>query len=272
MSPSAVTVSDTDICNKRRKNMMALFTRSTVFATLSFALIACGTSTEPPSTTAPQASAPQPAPPQSTAPQPDAVTPSDEPIEVSVEDFGFGLSTEHDDFLTYSVILANTNDADWAASGVQLEMTWFDAAGSVLGRETARIFVILPGQLAATAGRTFDVESAGADSMRVQVRTSEWIEVGPGPYGGLETSDVTLRDASVTGLVQSFFDAELTSLGAFAVFRDANGQISGGWSDRFGIDFIAPGGQASVQVYRPRDFPAESVELFVQLNSLSLPD
>jgi hypothetical protein len=241
---------------------MIAIRRSAVVVALGVALAACGGSTEAPSPPAAQ-------PPTS---QPDEGAPASDPIEVTVEDFGFGSSTEDDDFLTYGVILANTNEAGWAASGVQLEMTWFDAAGSVLGRETDRIFLILPGQRAATAGRTFDVESAGADSMRVQVRTSEWVEVGPGPYGGLQTSDVTLRDESVTGQVQSSLDAELTTLGAFAVFRDANGQISGGWSDPFGIDFIAPGGQASVQVYRPRDFPAESVELFVQLNSLSLPD
>ena len=219
-----------------------------------------------------QSAAPEPAAPPTPSAADEGSREPANPLDVIIEDYGFGKSIEDDDFLTYGVILANPNPSTWAASGVQLELTWFDDSGSVVGRETARIYLILPGQRAARAGRTFDVDSALASSLRVQLRTSDWLDIGPGPYGGLEVTDVTLRDDSVTGQVRSTFDAELEMLGAFAVFRDDAGKIAGGWSEPYGIDFIPPGGQASVQVYRPADFEASTAELFVQPNSLSFPD
>lgn len=194
------------------------------------------------------------------------------PLEIFLEDFGFGASDNHKDFLTYGVVFANPNPTIWAATGVEVELTWLDDAGSVVGRETRRIFVIPPGQRAAAAGRTFAVDGALAASLQVQFRTSEWVDIGAGPYGALEVDGVTLRQDSVTGQVRSSFSSDLVRLDAIAILRDIDGRISGGWINSFGIAFIPSAGRASVQVYRPNDFPAASAELFVQLTSLSRAD
>lgn len=187
------------------------------------------------------------------------------PIDIVIEEFGFGTiePERRDAFASYGIIVRNPNNGRWIANDVSIAITWIDESGSVLGRDTGSIYMVLPTEVAAVTGRTFDMEAAEVAIMEVQTRVGSWIDSGEGPLGSFEVSDVTLREDTVTARVSSTFDREFTDLDALAIFRDSDGNIVGGWGYAY-IDFIAGGGNTSVEVNRPSEIQASSADVFVQ--------
>jgi len=143
---------------------------------------------------------------------------------------------------TYAVVLVNPHEG-WLAQGVQVDVTFVDAAGNALGTDAGFVEVVLPAQRIAVASLFFDAPTVPVARMDVAVDVARWRETGPFE-GAFTITDITTGEAEFSGVRTTFtiasgFDEPLTDVGVTAVYRAADGRIIGGY-DTF-VERLDPG-------------------------------
>lgn len=160
-------------------------------------------------------------------------------IELQAEVGGTTVGTEDSPSAVYAALLTNTTDQP--ASNLDINLTMFDAAGTVVGTGTAYVDLILPGQTRAITGTT----SITAPAARIEATYSG--DVGM-PFGteetDLPTGEFTFEGTQLTGddystgvlgLMKSSYPTDFQNVEVNVVFRGADGSILGGGSTYVGI-------------------------------------
>lgn len=222
------------------------------------------------------------------SPEPEAEAPEvtepepPEPPEPARQDLVIGekgfsvVPSEYDEatrYLSYAALVTNPNPDTHVATYVDVNVSFTDAAGTVVKTASETIAVLLPGQTVAVGDTLIDApaEVAGMD---VQVRPDGWEEVDE-PLGAFEVRDVTHTvgefGATTTGTIASTFADDIESPRVVAVYRDASGAIVGG--DFTYADFVPAGSDIGVEVSAYTELPnVASAELYPQISGLSLWD
>jgi len=178
--------------------------------------------------------------------------PTPEPEEreqPTVTAYGFTANAEFGS-ATYAVVVANPN-ATWVPTFVNLSITFYDAAGTVLTTQDEYLTAILPEGEAAVAGDAFDAGEAAEMEVQIsRLSESDWQEIDEGEAGRYQYDRVqTVREQfggmKTTGLVLSEFESEQNNIRVNVVYYDSAGAIVGGAFTY--VDQVAPGGQAAFE-------------------------
>lgn len=173
-------------------------------------------------------------------------------------------------YVSYGVILKNPNASHWIADDVEVNITFYNAAGTVVKSESDTVNVLLPGQTAAVGD---DAEATGATRMEVQALVSDWeasdTETGAFAATGVSVQQQSFGELQVNGTLSSTFAKDLKDVHATAIFYNAQGAIVGGAFTY--VDFVPAGGKVGVEVSSMNDVPGVTkAEIYTSLSSLSL--
>lgn len=175
---------------------------------------------------------------------------ADPPAEGEITLVESGFSGYHDelseaDETAYAFVVENTSDQ--VARNVSITIGLLDASGTVLDADTESIYVLMPGQ-------TFGIGDAGfppgVTDLDIQIsEPSEWAD--PADFGEVTAEGISWEYDSFSDPIVSFtatstYDSQLDGPRAYAIFRDASGNLIGGYSTY--MNFIAPGGSTAGQV------------------------
>lgn len=197
--------------------------------------------------------------------------------DLVIGDTGFSVvPSEYDEatsYLTFAALVTNPNPDTHVATFVDVNVSFTDAAGTVVKTASEHIAALLPGQTVAVGDTLIDAP-AEVTGMDVQVRADDWEEVDE-PLGAFEVRDVTYTvgefGATTTGTIASTFAEDIESPLVVAVYRDDAGAIVGG--DFTFADFVPAGSDIGVEVSTLTAVPdVASAELYAQISGLSLWD
>src|SRR5918998_2224919 len=217
--------------------------------------------------TEPTASSNTTAAPPTTEPGPDGpdpttdTTPSDpddpEPTgdnAVVVVDEGFqpfmGGYDQDERTASYGFIIENTSDE--VATDISISVSAFDASGTALASASHNVYVLRPGEKMGL-GDEFYGENFASDVADVQIQVSEPSEYGleDVPEEGTLTAEGVTTTSDDYGLTTTFtarstYGQQIDSPQAYAIYRDAAGDIIGGSTGY--VDFIAANGSTAGEV------------------------
>lgn len=171
--------------------------------------------------------------------------------DLVLADSGFTAFGAGDDYGSYAVIVENPNE-EWVAQRVDIQVTFYDAAGVILGVENEFLFAILPGGRGALGRTAFDAGTATRMEVNIQQPgEANWIKVEPASTGGYTFENVnTSRDEfgghTTTGVIRSSFEADQENVEVVAVYRNSAGAIVGG--DFTFVDLVPGEGQSTFEV------------------------
>jgi hypothetical protein len=169
-----------------------------------------------------------------------------------------------DDYLYFGVTFRNPNPSEWLASGVGIQIDFYDQGGSLLDTTDEFVTTLLPGQTSAIGDVSFD--AADARTMEVQVLQGDWesidFDAGDLTFSDVQTRRQRFGGLRTTGRVSSSFTGQQESVQITVIYRDAQGQITGG--DYTYIDIPALG-NASFEVEPLANLDFESTEVYYQL-------
>jgi hypothetical protein len=190
--------------------------------------------------------------------------------QVTITAFGFGIPTGSFTIgtLGYGFTIRNENAAE-AAESVSVQIAFQDAAGTVVGTDSASIAYLGPGEHTGLAGTSFASTVKTATKMTVQALPSKWTAIGPVPTFTFTGTAYLAEQFStkVTGIIKSPFAKDYKLVRVSAIGVDAAGAIVGGG---YGfVDFVPANGTAAVSISYTGKTPA-NVALYAQLSSLSL--
>jgi hypothetical protein len=150
---------------------------------------------------------------------------------------------------SYGFIVENTGDE--TATDVDVSVSVFDAAGTVLSSEQHTIYVIRPGEKVGIGDEFYSELTAEIANLEVQIGepspyatdvpdegtlTAEGVSTVAEEYGGLKT----------TFTVTSTYAEQLDGPYAYAIYRDAGGAIIGGsWGI---LNFVPAGGSTAGEI------------------------
>lgn len=215
-------------------------------------------------TTGPEVTSLDPEDPPATAGPDDP--PDDDPApsgdsEIAVVEEGFsnfmGGYDQDERSATYGFIVENTSDE--TATDISISVSAFDAGGTALASASHTIYVLRPGQKMGI-GDEFYGENFAADVADVQVQLSEPSDYGLEDVpeeGELAAEGITTTSdeygVTTTFTATSTFDQQIDNPYAYAIYRDASGNIIGGSYDF--VDFVAAGGSTAAEVRSYESIP-----------------
>lgn len=191
------------------------------------------------------------------------------PKRVDLELVNKGFAQVSEDTTGYGALIRNPN-TDQAASYVNVNTSFFDEAGTVMGSQSDVLSVILPGQTVAVASGT---DVVGIARMDVQVFADTW-EKMDGPVGeftveGVQTVPEEYGGVRTTGLLKSTFAEDLESVELTSVYYDTAGAILGGTFTY--ADFVPANGSIGFELSTFNDIPnLGKTEVYPEITSLSL--
>lgn len=184
-------------------------------------------------------------------------TTSDEPsgaADLEVVESGFsnymGGYDRDEQTAAYGFVVENTGDD--VAVDVSVSVSAFDADGTAVASESHTIYVLRPGEKMGI-GDEFWGDDLTAEIADLQVQLSE-----PSGYGAEDVPEegtltaegitTTTDDYGVTTkfTATSTYDQQLDYPSAYAIYRNAGGDIIGG--SRGSVDFVAPNGSTAGEV------------------------
>jgi hypothetical protein len=176
----------------------------------------------------------------------DSDEPEVEPGEITVEKQGYTYDANSGN-VSYGIVLSN-QEQDIAAESIQLQVAFYDAAGTVIDTVTENVSYLLPGETTGVGGTASGV--ADMAEMRVQVSADDWREWEEQPplltIDNISVTEDDFGGTKVTGEVTNSLDQELESITLYAVFLDAEGNIVGG--DFSFLDFVPASGTSAFEI------------------------
>lgn len=207
-----------------------------------------GTAADPSESQESQGAASTPEPTPTATPRP---TPAPAArVDLVLADSGF-TAFSSDGYSSYAVIIENPN-LEWVAQRVEVSVTFYDAAGTILSVENDFLTAILPGGRGAIGSTAFDAGTATRMEVVIQpVDESSWFRVEPNSTGDYAFENVTTtRDEfgghTTTGLIRSTFQEAQESVEVTAVWRNSAGTIVGG--DFTFVDTVPAMGEATFEL------------------------
>lgn len=225
-----------------------------------------GDETSGSTTTAVTATTGDPAEPPDTATPETVAPPSGEGAVREVEQ-GFTVARDElseTEYGTYGVVLENTTDQ--VATSVEISVGFVDESGTVIGTDEQILNVLGPGQ-------TFGIGNSGIEldgtPVELDVTVGEPMWESAGDHGQVTASGVstTVDDygAPTTNFTaESTYGEQLDSPYAFAIYRNADGEIVGGNWDI--MSFIQADGSTTGDVtslYTIEDIDESQTEVYV---------
>lgn len=209
-----------------------------------------------------------------------STTAADEPDETSttsttapkradLELVNKGFAQVSEDTTGFGVLIRNPN-SDAAASYVRVNISFFDAGGTVIGSEEDVLSVVLPGQTVAVGNGT---DVVGVERMDVQIFTDDW-ETLDGPPGeftaeGVQTVPEEYGGMKTTGLLKSTFAEDLQDIEVTAIYYDAAGAIVGGTFTY--AAFVPANGSIGFELSTFNNVPnLGKTEVYPEITSLSM--
>lgn len=190
-------------------------------------------------------------------------TPSPEGMRILSQGFGGSGSR-----VGYAFVVENPNHG-LAAENVTFQVAAYDAAGTVLRADSGDLAVLWPGERSAVARQLLLPEGTKIDRLEVQVRSGRFRSSGPVPW--FRTENVVYRggrySTSVTGIVESPYNTDVTNVAVYAVAYDGGGRIVGGGFTY--LKFVRAGGKAAVEVGITASGTPARVELYPTLTDVS---
>jgi hypothetical protein len=189
-----------------------------------------------------------------TAPSSVAAPAPASPTAITIVGQGFTqepTDTIGDGYVSYAVLLSNPNDpsapAPQIATDISVNLTFTDAAGTVVGSQSDTVSYLLPGTTFADAD---SAQVKGATHMEAQALVGSWTQNDAPITGKLVTSQLHLTndgfEEKTIGIVKSTFAKDYKELVASAVYYNAAGAIIGG--DNTLLDFVPANGTASFSI------------------------
>lgn len=195
---------------------------------------------------------------------PPTPTPVPEPIEVTK--FGFG---QDERYIGFAFLVENPNQG-LAFESSQYQIAFYDENDIVVETESGYIELLLPGQTLGVGGSTILDEGVTVAKMEVQLNAGDSEASEPLPTFGVESSIYQAGDYSnyVTGVINSPYNIDLSSLRVSAVLYDTEGNIvGGGFTFK---NFVLANSSTGVKVSVESVGEVASVELYPTLSGLSL--
>lgn len=192
--------------------------------------------------------------------------------KLAVSDFGFTQLTGGEygsPGVTYAVIVENPGSS--IAEGVQLQVSFESASGSVIATDQQVITAILPGTRAAQAGYKHDIKDVATMKVQMMPGRSEALKDKSANFtvDGIASTKNDFGMKTVA-TVTSPFTKDLKDVLVTAVYRDGANKIVGG--DFTFLNFVPAGGNAAVTVDSINwegEAPA-ATEVYATLSALSL--
>jgi hypothetical protein len=173
-------------------------------------------------------------------------TPEPTAAPIAIEGFGFTFFEGSTDTISYGVVISNPNATTYAASFVDVNITFFGAGDVIVGSESETLRYILPGQKGAVGGTSFPT---GAATRMEVVADGDYEELdftaGEFTFSGLSTTRDSYSTSTV-GTISSTFEEKQEFVEVVVIWRNASGAILGG--DFTFVDFVLPDGQVSFEV------------------------
>ena len=169
----------------------------------------------------------------------------------------------------YAAVVKNPNPTTWIAEDINVNITFFDAAGSVVDSENATIPVLAPGQTAAIGDSG---SMAGVAKMEVKALVDSW-DKAEGTFGSFTAEGAKIVSDTfgmkATGTLVSTYAKDLKEVRAVAVFRNAKGAIVGGGFTY--VDFVPANGKIGFSINSLQKVPtATKVDIYAQPSNLTL--
>lgn len=191
---------------------------------------------------------------------------------VKVEDNGFTQlppDSIGNSYISYAAVLKNPNADRWIAEQVSVNVTFYNAANTVVKSTDDTVSIMLPGQTLAVAN---SAQVQSATRMEVQALVGRW-EQATSPLGAFTVEGVTSNaddfSLKTNGTVSSTFAKDLKNVEASAVYFDADNKIIGG-AFTF-IKFVPAGGKTGFEITSLQKLPnVARTGVYVGITSLSL--
>lgn len=171
--------------------------------------------------------------------------------------------------VTYGAVFENSGTA--IATGARVQLTFTDAAGTVVSSVEEYLTAVLPGTRAALGDTLYDTDGVTKMTVQVLPGESEPVREAAANFAVSKVNTVVeeFSGMKTTGTVSSPFAKDLEDLYVAAVYRDGGGKITGG--DFTFLSFVPAKGTAGVEVLSMAEgLDPASTDLFVQLSGLSL--
>ena len=189
------------------------------------------------------------------------------PLKLAAKGFG-----QNEARLGFGFVVENPNP-DLAIEGSPYQVAAYDEAGNVLRAQSGYIGLLLPGQKLGVGDYTYldeaDEEDAKVARFDVQLRAGRFTPSGPQPT--FTAQQVTYAegdwDATVTGVVNSPYKKDVSSVRVYAVAYDDAGAIVGGGSGY--LEFVPAEGQSAAEVSVVVGAKPARAELSATVGSLS---
>jgi hypothetical protein len=172
----------------------------------------------------------------------------------------FGFSESEAGAVYFGIVVENPNTS-WAAGGTGVDITFLDGSGAQVTSLGGLIGSLMPGRTAAIGA--YSPSAMGAESMEVELVEGEWAPTSATP-AILSVSDVVTRtrggQMTTTGTITSTSDQPLDFVGITLIYRDDEGKIIGGWSDRTSVPAQ---GETTFEITALEPLPAETTEVYL---------
>jgi hypothetical protein len=196
--------------------------------------------------------------------------------KLEIADYGFSQlppDSIGESYLTYAVIVKN-NSTDQIVDSADVNIAFYNAAGTVVKSESDTLTFIMPGSTVASTPLG-GVNVAGVTRMEVQLLPgdeTETVNARPIPTLTAEGVNTTADDyfMRTNATLRSTFSKDLKSLSVAAVYRDAARKIIGGASTF--ADFVPAGGTAAVEISASNVLPVASTDVYVSISNLTALD
>ncbi len=190
--------------------------------------------------------------------------------DLEIVEFGFTGIPGDTSVAQYAVIIENPNPTGWIAARARLQISFFDADGSLLTTEKTYVEAVLLGQTTAVAGPVF--EAGEAESMEVLLFQPEWNEIDFTPdrftFSDVRTRDQQFGGVRTTGRITSEFEADQEDVQVTVVYRNGQGDVIGGETTYVSVPSMQT---ASFEVSPLGELDPASEEVYFQLTPRGRP-
>ncbi len=190
---------------------------------------------------------------------PDVTTgdPTAEALPVEVSESGVGFFPAYDDVQGTWVALVTNPNTDLTAQYIQVQATFKDAAGAVVGSDTSSISELPPGETRAVGSDFLTDVQPTATSVEVVVNTDSYqpvtTDAAPTTFEGLTVRVLADGGLRVVAEMKNPNTEPIEGVSLVSVFRDPAGTIIGGTTGY--TDFVPPEDSVGVEVETSLVYP-----------------